>query len=95
MPIGPDEVDKIAHLARLQIDSKQVDHYASELSDILTLVDQMNDIDTAGVAPMAHPQHATQRLRDDVVTEHNQREHFQAHAPLIQDGLYLVPKVVE
>ncbi len=95
MPLGPDEVDKIAHLARLQIDESQVDHYARSLSDILALVDQMNDIDTSGVEPMAHPQHATQRLREDVVTESDRREDFQRHAPAVENGLYLVPRVVE
>lgn len=95
MSIGPDEVNKIAHLARLQVDQNQLDHYASSLSDILALVEQMNDIDTTGVAPMAHPQHATQRLREDVVTEVDQREQFQRHAPSVEDGLYLVPRVVE
>ncbi len=95
MPLGPDEVNKIAHLARLQIDENQVDHYASSLSDILALVDQMNDVDTTGVTPMAHPQHAVQRLREDKVTETDQREHFQRHAPAVENGLYLVPRVVE
>ncbi len=95
MPLGPDEVDKIAHLARLQIDESQVDHYAGSLSDILALVDQMNDIDTSGVEPMAHPQHATQRLREDVVTESDRRDDFQRHAPAVENGLYLVPRVVE
>ena len=95
MSLGPEEVNKIAHLARLQIDENRVGDYASNLSDILALVDQMNDIDTAGVTPMAHPQHATQRLREDVVSESDQREHFQKHAPAVEDGLYLVPRVVE
>ena len=95
MSLAPDEINKIAHLARLQIDENLVDQYASNLSNILALVDQMNDIDTAGVTPMAHPQHAIQRLREDVVTESNQRDHFQQHAPLVEEGLYLVPKVVE
>ena len=95
MPLGPDEVKKIAHLARLQIDEDQVGHYASSLSDILALVDQMNDVDTTGVEPMAHPQHAIQRLREDIVTEVDQREQFQRHAPAVKNGLYLVPRVVE
>jgi len=95
MPLGSDEVDKIAHLARLQIDKGQMDEYVSSLSDILALVDQMNDIDTSGVEPMAHPQHAIQRLREDVVTEIDRREVFQRHAPAVENGLYLVPRVVE
>ena len=73
----------------------RLDDYAGSLTDILALVDQMNDVDITGVTPMAHPQHAVQRLREDIVTESNQREHFQQHAPAVENGLYLVPKVVE
>lgn len=95
MSLTPEDVDKIAHLARLQIDPARVDHYVSNLSDILALVEQMNGIDTTDVTPMAHPQHASQRLREDVATETDRREHFQRHAPAVEDGLYLVPRVVE
>ncbi|MEM7206898.1 MAG: Asp-tRNA(Asn)/Glu-tRNA(Gln) amidotransferase subunit GatC [Pseudomonadota bacterium] len=95
MSLSPEDVNKIAHLARLQIDDDQVEHYAENLSNILELVNQMNNIDTTDVTPMAHPQHAVARLRDDKVTESDQREHFQAHAPAVENGLYLVPKVVE
>ena len=95
MSLGPEDVYKIAHLARLQIEPEQVDHYAQNLSKILSLVGQMDQIDTSEVTPMAHPHHAVARLRDDVVTESDQRDHFQAHAPATADGLYLVPKVVE
>ena len=95
MSLDTDDVNKIAHLARLQIDADQAQGYADSLSDILALVDQMNAVDTSGVEPMAHPQHASARLRDDVVTESDQRDLFQAHAPAVERGLYLVPKVVE
>lgn len=95
MSLTPEDINKIAHLARLHIDASQMDHYARHLSSILTLVDQMNTIDTTDVTPMAHPQYASQRLREDVATENNQREHFQRHAPAVEDGLYLVPRVVE
>jgi aspartyl/glutamyl-tRNA(Asn/Gln) amidotransferase C subunit len=90
MSLGPAEVAKIAHLARLAIRDEDVPAYARNLSAILELVAQMNAADTAGVAPMAHPLDMTQRLRPDAVTEPDQREHFQAIAPQVEAGLYLV-----
>lgn len=95
MALGPDEVKKIAHLARLAVNDKDVDGYARNLSNILDLFTQMNSFDTTGVAPMAHSQDVTQRLREDEVSEHNQRERFQKIAPQTENGLYLVPKVIE
>lgn len=95
MSLDKNDVEKIAHLARLEIDPKDVDNYATNLSNILNLVEQMGSINTDNVVPMAHPTDAVQRLRDDVVTETNQREHFQAIAPAVEDGLYLVPRVIE
>ena len=95
MSLSRNDVEKIAHLARLAIDESDVDGYASELSKILDLVDQMNAVDTSGIQPMAHPQDAVQRLRPDEVTETDQREHFQEHAPKVENGLFLVPKVIE
>ena len=95
MSLDKSQVEKIAHLARLQIDSADIPEYATNLSNILDLVAQMDVMDTNGVDPMAHPTEAVQRLRDDQVTETNQRDHFQAVAPLVENGLYLVPKVIE
>jgi len=95
MSLDRSDIDKIAHLARLAIAPDQSERYAADLSNILTLVAQMDAVDTAGVAPMAHPLHMAQRLRPDQPTEPNQREHFQSIAPLTQDGLYLVPKVID
>lgn len=91
----PAEVRKVAHLARLSIDEADIPSYARDLSAILALVEQMNQIDTADIAPLAHPLDMAQRLRPDEVTETDQRERFQAGAPLTEAGLYLVPKVVE
>jgi len=90
-----DDVKKIAHLARLGIDSQDVESYAKDLSGMLDLMTQMNDLDTDGVIPMAHPMDQMQRLRPDEVTEHDNREKFQAIAPQVEAGLYLVPKVIE
>ncbi len=95
MNLDREEVLKIAHLARLGVDDAEVKRYADELSNILALVDRMNAIDTAGVAPMAHPLDGVQRLRPDAVSESNRREEFQKIAPAVRDGLYLVPKVIE
>jgi len=90
-----DDVKKIAYLARLGIDSQDVESYAKDLSGMLDLMTQMNDLDTDGVIPMAHPMDQMQRLRPDEVTEHDNREKFQAIAPQVEAGLYLVPKVIE
>ena len=95
MSLGPAEVAKIAHLARLAILDEDAPAYARNLSAILDLVAQMNAVDTAGVAPMAHPLDMAQRLRPDEVSEFNQRDHFQVIAPQTEAGLYLVPKVIE
>ena len=95
MSLTPDDVKKIAHLARLGINESDIDDYASNLSNILNLVEQMNSIDTSNVSPMAHPQDVCQRLRTDEVLEDNQRERFQKVAPLTENGLYLVPQVIE
>jgi len=95
MSLEKSDVEKIAHLARLAIDEADIPAYAHNLSNILDLVEQMSAVDTENVSPMAHPLDATQRLRSDEVTETNQREHFQEIAPSVENGLYLVPKVIE
>lgn len=95
MSLTADDVNKIAHLARLGIDKQDVDSYTKDLSGMLELMARMGELDTSGVEPMAHPLDQVQRLRPDVVTESNQREHFQAIAPKVEEGLYLVPKVIE
>lgn len=95
MSLTRDDVLKIAHLARLTIDKDAIPDCVNELTNILGLVAQMNEIDTGDTVPMAHPVAATQRLRDDKVTEIDQRELFQSIAPKVLAGLYLVPKVIE
>lgn len=93
--LEPEDVEKIAHLARLRIEAQNIPGYARNLSEILALVDRMNSIDTQGVQPMAHPQDIHQRLRADEITESDQRDRFQKNAPQTEAGLYLVPKVIE
>ena len=95
MSLTASDVKKISHLARLAIDEADIEPYANNLSNILGLVEQMDAADVADIEPMANPQDAMQRLRDDVVTEVDQREKFQAIAPNTEAGLYLVPKVLE
>jgi len=95
MSLDADEVKKIAMLARIKIDEADISGYVSNLSNILELVEQMEAVDTEGVIPMSHPQDAVQRLREDKVSEENQRDVFQKIAPAAEGGLYLVPKVIE
>ena len=95
MSIDVDEVKKIAKLACLNVAEADIQSYATNLSNILDLVAQMNAVDTTGVTPMSHPFDVVQRLREDEVTDFNRREDFMAIAPETEDGLYLVPKVIE
>lgn len=95
MTLKTEDVRNIAQLARLQIEDEAIDQYVTDLSNVLELVEQMNVLDTSGITPMAHPLDATQRLRDDVVTEPNLRDKFQRIAPDVENGLYRVPRVIE
>lgn len=95
MSLERSDVEKIAHLARLSVSDDELEAVAADLSNILHLVAQMDQADTEGVEPMAHPLHMVQRLREDRVTEQDQRELFQSIAPLTEEGLYLVPRVIE
>lgn len=95
MSLTANDVKKIAHLARLGIAEQDVEHYAKDLSGVLELMTQMGQLNTDGVTPMAHPLDQMQRLREDVVTEIDQRDHFQTIAPQTEAGLYLVPKVID
>jgi aspartyl-tRNA(Asn)/glutamyl-tRNA(Gln) amidotransferase subunit C len=95
MSLDKNDVAKIAHLARLEIGAHEISGYAETLTRILALIEQMREVDTANVEPMAHPFDAGLRLRDDAVGETNQRDKFQRIAPAVEAGLYLVPKVIE
>ena len=95
MSLDSEDVKRIANLARLAIDEADIPGYATNLTNILALVEQMDAVDTDQVIPMAHPLDAVQRLRADEVSETDQRDHFQQCAPKVEDGLYLVPKVIE
>jgi aspartyl-tRNA(Asn)/glutamyl-tRNA(Gln) amidotransferase subunit C len=95
MALDKTEIEKIAHLARLHIDESETEEVATRITDILTLIDQMQSVDTEAVEPLAHPLDLVQRLRADEITEDNQRDRLQKLAPASEDGLYLVPKVLE
>ncbi|MCK5360744.1 MAG: Asp-tRNA(Asn)/Glu-tRNA(Gln) amidotransferase subunit GatC [Gammaproteobacteria bacterium] len=95
MSINNDDVEKIAHLARLAIEPEQLQAYTKNLSNILDLVEQMNQVNTDGIEAMAHPRDTRLRLRKDAVTEENQRKKFIALAPASENGLFLVPKVLD
>ncbi|MDT3718562.1 Asp-tRNA(Asn)/Glu-tRNA(Gln) amidotransferase subunit GatC [Pseudomonas oryzihabitans] len=95
MALERTDVEKIAHLARLGLDEADLAATTATLNDILGLVDLMQAVDTAGVEPLAHPLEATQRLRADQATESDRRDAYQAIAPAVEAGLYLVPKVIE
>ncbi len=95
MSLTRSEVEKIAHLARLQIRDDEIPGLVDNLSRIIDFVDQLQAVDTEHVLPMAHPLDMAQRLRPDRVTESDQRERYQANAPRVASGLYLVPKVIE
>ena len=95
MALERTEVEKIAHLARLGLNEAEIPQTTATLNNILGLIDAMQAVDTSGVEPLAHPLETTQRLRADEVTEHNQRDAYQAIAPAVENGLYLVAKVIE
>jgi len=93
--ISREDIEKVAVLARIRLDEEQIPALEKDLGNILSLVDQLRAADTDNVEPLAHPLDAVQRLRADEVTESNQREAFQAIAPAVENGLYLVPRVIE
>ena len=95
MSLSIESVKKIAHLARITVSEQDIPLYTHHLSDILSFIDQMNSVDTTDITPMAHPLDAVAWLRPDLVSETNQRDHFQTIAPQVEAGLYLVPKVIE
>ncbi len=95
MSLTNQDVRKVARLARLAMGESEIKLARTQLSGIFTLIAEMQAVDTRGIAPMSHAQDVSQRLREDTVTEANQRELFQAIAPQAEAGLYLVPQVIE
>jgi len=95
MSLSIADVHRIAHLARIKIDARQAEEVRAQLDAIFALINELAAVDTAGVAPMAHAQDVTLALRDDAVTERDESAAMQRVAPMVADGLYLVPKVIE
>ncbi|HEX4045869.1 MAG TPA: Asp-tRNA(Asn)/Glu-tRNA(Gln) amidotransferase subunit GatC [Gammaproteobacteria bacterium] len=95
MSLTPENVKKIADLAQLNLSKEEITQYTPQLSNILDLIEQMSQVDTNQIQPLAHPLDLAQRGRVDQVVEEDLREKFQRIAPKVQAGLYLVPKVIE
>ena len=95
MSFSEKDIKKVADLAKIAITEAQTNHLSKDLTNILKLVEKMNSVDVENVQPLAHPFDATQPLRQDAVSETNQRDLFQSIAPNVQSGLYIVPNVLE
>jgi aspartyl-tRNA(Asn)/glutamyl-tRNA(Gln) amidotransferase subunit C len=95
MSLTSQDIDKIAHLARLGLSAEDRDRYTGSLNSILGLIDDLQAVNTTGIAPLAHAFDVVQPLREDAVTETNRRDDYQKIAPATEAGLYLVPKVIE
>jgi aspartyl-tRNA(Asn)/glutamyl-tRNA(Gln) amidotransferase subunit C len=95
MAIEQNDIEKIAELARIRISDEEMGEVTARITEILHMVDQLQTVDTREVEPMANPLDAIQYLRPDEVTQSNRRDAFQAIAPAVENGLYLVPKVIE
>ncbi len=95
MALSKQDVEYIAHLARLEVSDEEIAGYVDKLSSIIDLVAKLGELDTSAVLPMAHPLDMSQRLRPDQVTETNQRDLFQRNAQAVGDGFYRVPKVID
>jgi aspartyl-tRNA(Asn)/glutamyl-tRNA(Gln) amidotransferase subunit C len=95
MSLTHDDIQRIAHLARIEITPAEVERVSEQLNGIFQLIAQMQAVDTSGVEPMSHPLGGGQRLREDEVSEIPDREANMCNAPAAEDGLFLVPKVIE
>lgn len=95
MSLSLDDVQRIALLARIAIDPGEEQTVLDGLNRVMELIGEMQAVDTTGIEPMSHALDLTQRLREDVVSEVDQRARYQANAPAVENGLYLVPKVIE
>ena len=95
MSLSQDDVKKIAKLARLSFSDEELVQAQHKLNDVFSLIEKMRTVNTDGVEPMSHPQEFPLRMRDDEITETNHRDDYQKIAPQVQDGLFLVPKVIE
>jgi aspartyl-tRNA(Asn)/glutamyl-tRNA(Gln) amidotransferase subunit C len=95
MSVSSNDVKKVAHLARIAIDDADIEQLTKDFNNILKLADELNQVNTDGLAPLSHPLDMTQRLREDTVSESDIRDEVLPLAPQSEAGLYLVPKVIE
>ncbi|MDO4905351.1 MAG: Asp-tRNA(Asn)/Glu-tRNA(Gln) amidotransferase subunit GatC [Lautropia sp.] len=95
MSLTPEDIRRLGELARIRLDENERAHMLEQLDDIFGIIEKLRAVDTTGVEPMTHAERIGLRLRDDAVTESNQRDENQRSAPAVADGLFLVPRVVE
>lgn len=95
MSLTPEDIRRLGELARIRLDDGERDQLLADLDNIFGIIEKLRAVDTTGVEPMTHAERIGLRLRDDVITEENQREENQRSAPAVAEGLYLVPRVVE
>ena len=95
MALDHSDVEHLAQLARIGLEEAEIPANVAKLTGIMGLIDKMQAVDTSGIEPLSHPLEITQRLRADQVTERNQRDALQSIAPATEQGLYLVPRVIE
>jgi aspartyl-tRNA(Asn)/glutamyl-tRNA(Gln) amidotransferase subunit C len=95
MSLTPDQLQRIALLARIDVSAEEAQGVAERLNRVLGMIDQLQSVDTQGIEPMSHALDVVQRLRPDAVTESDRRDDYQKGAPAVEQGLYLVPKVIE
>lgn len=95
MALNIDDVTRVAHLARIEISAAEAAATLAQLNDIFGMIERMSKVDTTGIEPMSHPLGGMQRLREDRVTETDARTANMKNAPEVQDGLFLVPRVIE
>jgi aspartyl-tRNA(Asn)/glutamyl-tRNA(Gln) amidotransferase subunit C len=95
MPLTSSDVRRIAHLARIEITESETEQTLAQLNEIFKLIEQLQSVNTAGIEPMSHPLGGGQRLREDVASDRSDRDAIMKNAPASQDGLFLVPRVIE
>lgn len=95
MSLTHDDVRRIAELARLELDDREAAHMLEQLNQVFSLIEELKAVDTTGVEPMTHAQDVALRQREDRVTEADRRDDYQRMAPAVEQGLYLVPRVLE
>lgn len=95
MPLTSSDVKRIAHLARIEVTEAETRQTLEQLNGIFRMIEQLQAVETTGIEPMSHPLGGSQRLREDVASEHPDRDANMKNAPASQDGLFLVPRVIE